>query len=172
MIPVFAEHLMKDKWILECGEALAAQGITNFHPLEIADVGRVAIATAEHRTDRPRWKAELEAPSLELLPNALMLCELLCELRAAEPVSSVLVNSWYRDSLYNYTIGGTSNSMHMTCGAADVVKKGWSTREVADWFEAHSDADQFGVGRYHTFTHIDIRGKLGRPAPARWGSHD
>ena len=164
--------MTKDEWIAVCGAALQKNRIEHFHPLEIADVGRTAVAMAEHRKDRPRWEAQLEAPAIELVPNAVMLCQLLCELRAAEPVGSVLVNSWVRDSLYNYTIGGASSSMHMTCGVADVVKKGWSTRQVADWFEAHRDADQFGVGRYQTFTHIDIRGKLDRPAPARWGSND
>ena len=58
--------------------------------------------------------------------------------------------------------------MHMTCGAADVVKIGFTPAEVADILENHPDSDQFGIGRYATFTHIDIRGMIGRSAPARW----
>ena len=130
--------MTKDEWIVACAEALESEGIENFHPLEIADVGRKA-----HNTI-------LEAPELTLLPNALMLCKLLCELRESEPVSAVLVNSWYRDPLYNYKIGGATSSMHMTCGAADVTKVGWSTEGVAEWFESHENSHNFGVGRYST----------------------
>jgi uncharacterized protein YcbK (DUF882 family) len=58
--------------------------------------------------------------------------------------------------------------MHMTCGAADVVKVGVTPDEVADILEAHPDSDGFGIGRYESFTHIDIRGMIERDAPARW----
>ena len=163
--------MTKDEWVKTCATALETQGITNFYPLEIADVGRVAYAVGQ-QSDRPRWKSVLKSPPLSLLPNALVLCQLLLELREADPVGSVLVNSWYRDSLYNYSIGGAGMSMHMTCGAADVVKRGWTTDQVATWFEEHPDSKDFGVGRYSTFTHIDIRGKIGRVAPARWGSSE
>jgi len=164
--------ITKDEWIKTCGTALYKKRCTNFHPLEIADVGRQAVAYAADRNDRPRWESFLKAPKPELLDNILQLAELLSEFRAAEPVGSVLVNSWYRDSLYNYTIGGATHSMHMTGGAADIVKTGWTTHEVATWFEQHKDADDLGVGRYKTFTHVDIRGRLGRKAPARWGSSE
>jgi len=162
--------MTKDEWVAVCGAALQAKGIKHFHPLEIADVGREAIAMSE-TNDRPRWKTALKAPNADSIPAALMLCELLCELREAAPFGPVLINSWYRDRLYNYTIGGVTNSMHTTGGAADITKIGWSHREVADWFANHQEADKFGIGRYNSFTHIDIRGKLDRPAPARWGSN-
>jgi hypothetical protein len=148
--------MTKDEWVDVCGEALEAGGIEHFQPLEIADVGREA-----HLVD-------LEAPQPRLIPNALKLCRVLCDLRAAVRPAPVLVNSWYRSRLYNYRIGGVSNSMHLTCGAADVTKPGFTPDEVADILEDHPDSDQFGIGRYRTFTHIDIRGMLGRSAPARW----
>ena len=154
--------MTKDEWLGVCATALLAEGIENFHPLEIADVGR------EARSLTSRAQTKLEAPAPELIPNAVMLCGLLCELREAHPAGPVLINSWYRDRLYNYMIGGATLSMHLTCGAADVTKIGWAPQEVAEWFEAHEDANSLGVGRYQTFTHIDIRGKLHRPAPARW----
>ena len=163
--------MTKDEWVAVCGAALQAKGIEHFHPLEIADVGRTAIAMAEHRKDRPRWKSILKAPTEDRIPTALILCELLCELREVAPFGPVLINSWYRDPLYNYTIGGVTNSMHTTGGAADITKIGWSHREVADWLEAHNDSAEFGMGRYKNFTHIDIRGKLDRLAPARWGTN-
>ena len=103
--------MTKGEWVAVCGEALYAKGIAHFHPLEIADVGREAFAISD-RTHKPRWKVALKAPSLELIPNALMLCELLCELREADPFGPVLVNSWYRDRLYNYSIGGVAKWLH------------------------------------------------------------
>ena len=154
--------MTKSEWIEVCGEALEAEGIEHFHPLEIADVGR---QSPETRLYEP-WR--LRAPPSYLIPNAILLCRVLCDLRAARRPMPVRVNSFYRDSSYNHRIGGVRWSMHLTCGAADVVKAGFTPAEVADILERHPDSDQFGIGRYERFTHIDIRGMLNRSAPARW----
>ena len=61
--------------------------------------------------------------------------------------------------------------MHLTLGASDIVKVGRSPSEVADMLEGHPDAKLLGIGRYKSFTHVDIRGMIGRPSPARWGSN-
>ena len=154
--------MTRDEWVEVCGKALAAEGIENFHPLEIADIGRKAPDTVLYNTHH------LVSPPFNLMPNALKLCHVLCDLREAVRTTPVLVNSWYRDTIYNHRIGGAVRSMHLTCGAADVTKPGFSPSEVADILENHPDSDQFGIGRYATFTHIDVRGMLGRSAPARW----
>ena len=148
--------MTRDEWVEVCGAALETAGIDNFHPLEICDVGREAHGTA------------LVAPQLRLLPNAIKLCRVLCDIRVAVRPAPVLVNSFFRNTLYNYRIGGVPKSMHLTCGAADIVKPGFTPDEVADMLEDHPDSDEFGIGRYNTFTHIDIRGMIGRVAPARW----
>jgi hypothetical protein len=148
--------MTRDEWVEVCGAALEAEGIDQFHPLEVCDVGREARGTA------------LVTPQPYLLPNAIKLCRVLCDLRAAVRPMPVRVNSWYRSTAYNHIIGGVVRSMHLTCGAADVVKAGFTPAEVADILERHPDSDHFGIGRYATFTHIDIRGMIGREAPARW----
>jgi len=148
--------MTKSEWVDVCGEALEREGIDQFHPLEVCDVGREARGTA------------LVAPQPYMIPTAIKLCRVLCDLRAAVRPMPVRVNSWYRDSSYNHIIGGVTWSMHMTCGAADVIKVGFTPDEVADILERHPDSDAFGIGRYKTFTHIDIRGMIGRSAPARW----
>ena len=158
--------MTKGEWVEVCGEALEAEGIEHFHPLEIADVGR---QSHETRLYEP-WR--LQAPPLHLLPTAILLCRVLLDLRSSRRVMPVRVNSFYRDSSYNHRIGGVAKSMHMTCGAADIVKIGFTPAQVADMLEAHPDSDRFGIGRYKRFTHIDIRGMIGRSAPARWGSND
>ena len=154
--------MTKSEWIEVCGEALEAEGIEHFHPLEIADVGR---QSPETRLYEP-WR--LRAPPSYLIPNAILLCRVLCDLRSARRPMPVRVNSWYRDSSYNHRIGGVPRSMHLTCGAADIVKVGFTPAEVADILENHPDSDQFGIGRYANFTHLDIRAMIGRSAPARW----
>ena len=153
--------MTKDEWVDVCGQALEAAGIQNFHPLEICDVGRKSV-TALYGSHA------LTRPPTYMIANAIMLCRVLRDLRAAVRPMPVLVNSWYRDSTYNHRIGVVPQSMHLPCGAADVVKAGFTPDEVADILERHPDSDEFGIGRYKTFTHIDIRGMIGRPAPARW----
>jgi hypothetical protein len=34
--------------------------------------------------------------------------------------------------------------------------------------EDHPDAQRLGIGCYENFTHLDVRGHIGRRAPARW----
>ena len=153
--------MTKDEWVEVCGEALEVAGIDKFHPLEIADVGRESVSHLY-------GNQILKAPPTYMITNAIKLCRVLCDLRAAVRPMPVLVNSWYRDSVYNHRIGGVPKSMHLTCGAADVTKAGFTPDEVADILERHPDSNEFGIGRYKTFTHIDVRGMIGRTAPARW----
>ena len=149
--------MTKAEWIEVCGNELCAHGIEHFHPLEICDVGRIS----------PQGNP-LESPPVCLIPNALKLLEVLSYVRSASTTAPILINSWYRDRLYNYDVGGVSSSVHIQLGAADITKVGYSPDEVADMAESHPDSDQLGIGRYPTFTHIDVRGMIGRDAPARW----
>jgi len=55
--------MTRDEWIVGCAAALDAAGISNFHPLEVADVGR--------KTSSPAVR--LQAPDPELLPNFVLL---------------------------------------------------------------------------------------------------
>ena len=151
--------MTRDEWVRVCGARLQVHGITNFSPLEIADVGRQSSGVS------------LSSPPLGLLSNALKLVDVLQWLRNEGEVASVLVNSWWRSSEYNKAIGGVANSMHLTLGASDIVKVGWTPRQVADLLESSPYKEQLGIGRYKTFTHVDVRGMIGRPAPARWGTN-
>ena len=148
--------MTRSEWSDICDSRLRAAGINNFNALEVCDVGRKYCGV------------QLSAPPLELLHNAIKLIDILAWVRSAGGVAPVLINSWYRDREYNEAIGGVSHSMHMTLGAADIVKIGTSPAEVADLIDTHPQADMLGLGRYNTFTHVDIRGMIGRAAPARW----
>ena len=151
--------MTRSEWARLCDAQLLANGINNFTALEICDVGRESNGV------------KLTPPSAELVGNAVRLIEVLRYVRSAGGVSPVLINSWYRSPDYNKASGGVPNSMHLTLGAADIVKVGWTPRQVADLLESSPYKEQLGVGRYRTFTHVDVRGMIGRPAPARWGKN-
>lgn len=91
-------------------------------------------------------------PSLELVGK-------LEELRAAIG-KPILVTSGCRCRKYNQTIGGATASQHLLGTAADVTVQGMAPSEVA----AVAERVGFGgIGRYKTFTHVDVR-----PGRARW----
>ena len=75
-------------------------------------------------------------------------------------------NSAYRCPKHNQIIGGVKTSQHLKGKAADIKIKGIEPSEVADLVEDLMKTEAItkgGVGRYNSFTHIDIRG-----TNARW----
>ena len=82
------------------------------------------------------------------------LIDLLEELRAnwGRPVT---VNSGFRTAAYNDKIGGADDSRHLYGLAADIVISGVPPDEVAT---LAADLGAGGVGRYDTFTHVDVWG--------------
>ena len=73
----------------------------------------------------------------------------------------VAVNSGYRCPTHNANVGGAKASQHLLGKAADVVVKGVSPNDVYAW--ADKANPNGGVGKYNTFTHIDVRN-----GKARW----
>ena len=74
----------------------------------------------------------------------------------------IIINSGNRCKKYNKKVGGKKNSQHLVSKAADVVVSGVDPEIVRDYLELRYP-DRYGIGRYATFTHIDVR--KGR---ARW----
>lgn len=148
--------MSRDEFGEVCQSFLDINGVQHFSPYEIADVGR------------RKESVRLQAPPILMLDNALRLIEVLEWLRSKEIISPVLVNSWYRDPYYNSAVGGVPYSMHLTLGAADITKVGFTPQQVAGMLESHPESQTFGMGCYENFVHIDIRGYMHRRAPARW----
>ena len=79
--------------------------------------------------------------------------------------SSIKVNSAYRCKDYNRSIGGASRSQHILGKASDIVVKGLTPDEVYDIVQNLRRNPSLkgvifqGLGRYNTFTHLDIRKK-------------
>lgn len=71
----------------------------------------------------------------------------------------VTINSAYRTPSHNASIGGAKSSQHLKGMAADIVVKGVDPSDVADFAE---DLGAGGIGRYDTFTHVDVWGTLRR----------
>lgn len=113
-------------------------------------------------------------PKEWIQPRLTHLCEALEVIRTALGDRVIHVGSGYRDRAYNQAIGGARHSQHMEGRAADITVDGVPPEEVhrivLDLIHASGLRVQ-GVGRYPSFTHVDIRpGRLvtwtgSRPAP-------
>lgn len=76
----------------------------------------------------------------------------------------VYINSGARCVTHNKLIGGSRNSQHVKCKAADIAVKNHSPAEVYDFLESEYP-DKYGLGLYDGFVHVDVRrGK------ARWST--
>ena len=76
--------------------------------------------------------------------------------------AAVTVTSGYRTVSYNRTVSGSSSaSQHCNGLAADIKVEGVSPAAVADYAEQLL-GDHGGVGRYGSFTHIDVRADKSR----------
>ena len=116
-------------------------------------------------------KCGCEMPN-DVLGSVRVLAEYLQSIRDASN-APILINSAYRCPSHNKAIGGVSNSQHVLGKASDIVIKGYTPDEVADKLEVMlKDECLFpfhlgGIGRYNTFTHIDIRANK-----ARWDNRN
>lgn len=98
----------------------------------------------------------------------------------------ITINSVYRDEETNKKVGGKSNSLHLEANAIDFKVKSYDYNHLAllfvkirsgnfntsvnmpDGIELLITEQMLGVGLYDTFIHLDTRGYLNRPSPAKW----
>lgn len=76
--------------------------------------------------------------------------------------AAITLNCACRCPTHNKEVGGVSHSQHIQGIAADIKVTGYSPAVVADYFESQYP-NKYGVGRYTSFTHIDVRS-----GPTRW----
>ncbi|MGY6214964.1 D-Ala-D-Ala carboxypeptidase family metallohydrolase [Methylolobus aquaticus] len=77
----------------------------------------------------------------------------------------VTVVSGCRCQRHNRNVGGAAASQHLRGTAADIKVQGVTPRQVADWL-CQAYPRTYGVGRYRTWTHVDVR-----LSPSRWGTN-
>jgi uncharacterized protein YcbK (DUF882 family) len=138
------------------GQVLEAAGVRYFRPSELARVGRLANGVA------------LQAPPVKLWGHILPTLEI--AEWARERVGPLEVLSGYRDAAYNRAVGGEQDSLHMAFNALDLRPIRGTVAELHAAVSRHPRATVMGIGIYPGFVHIDTRGILCRPAPARWGT--
>lgn len=98
----------------------------------------------------------------KVVGEIIKLAQYLDRVRALFGNKPIHINSWYRPKAINQAVGGVSNSTHIFGCAVDFTVNGIAATEVYQtlnsWHGRHG-----GLGRYSTFTHLDLRGY-----PARW----
>lgn len=69
---------------------------------------------------------------------------------------AVTITSAFRTASHNKKAGGTKYSQHLYGKAADIKISGVTPSVVADFVETLMPSTG-GIGRYATFTHVDVR---------------
>ena len=119
--------------------------------------------TANFNLSEFQCKCGCDMPRL-VMENVFRLADTLQFLRFRTQ-SRVNINSSYRCEEHNKSSGSKSTSQHVLGKAADITVEGMTPDEVATLIErlmAEEVLNSGGVGRYNTFTHIDMRGKNAR----------
>lgn len=76
--------------------------------------------------------------------------------------ATVTIHSGHRCAPYNAYVHGATASKHIEAIASDVTVDGVSPNRVQEYL-LEKYPDRYGIGRYNTFTHIDVR-----KGKARW----
>lgn len=74
---------------------------------------------------------------------------------------AVTINSAFRTFSHNKKVGGATYSQHLYGTAADIKVSGVTASAVADFAETLMP-NTGGIGRYSTFTHVDVRSTKSR----------
>ena len=83
--------------------------------------------------------------------------------RIREAFGPVFILSGCRCVNHNARVGGATNSLHVMGMAADFKVRGASPEQIVHWLNNHYPG-RYGIGRYKTWTHLDVR-----RTQARWG---
>ena len=71
----------------------------------------------------------------------------------------MVIMSGYRCPHHNAEVGGATHSQHMEGTAADIRVHNVPPADVHNYFSKWHEG---GLGRYKTFTHVDVRGTRAR----------
>lgn len=103
---------------------------------------------------------ELACPCCGLyIPNTALLIALEHVRFSLGPVT---INSSTRCEKHNKSVGGADKSRHLSGEAADITVKNYNPNVVYSGLNNSSFSNLIGLGKYQTFTHIDVRGYKAR----------
>ena len=89
------------------------------------------------------------------------LLDVLEELRAHFGHKPVTITSGYRCQTHNTNVGSTEQSQHRLGTAADIQVKDVAPNTVHAYLVGRY-RNKYGIGRYSSFTHIDVRSYMAR----------
>lgn len=96
--------------------------------------------------ERPCWRGGIATVDAVLLRHL--------ETIRAHFGAPITITSAFRCSTRNAQVGGANNSQHLYGMAADIRVQGVDPVAVQDWLDPWWPG---GLGRYPSFTHIDVR---------------
>lgn len=70
----------------------------------------------------------------------------------------VVITSGHRCAKHNANVGGAKGSMHLTGKAADIKVQSIHPSVIHQYL-CDKYAGKYGIGKYKSFTHIDVRDK-------------
>ena len=97
----------------------------------------------------------------QITKNIITLAKELDKIRAQFGSKPMTITSWLRPPLVNASVRGVSNSQHLLGWAADFQIAGIAPHVVAAKLRP---AWKGGLGDSDTFTHVDMRQLMGKPA--------
>ena len=148
---------------LQRAGGIAVDGIVGpdtWAALYAGTTGGTAPASAHFKASEFKCHDGTEVPA-KFYANLQRLMALLEQIRSACGNRAVIINSGYRTAAYNKKVGGAPLSQHLLAKAADIRVEGMTAKQVYDI--ANRLNPNGGVGRYDSFTHVDVR-----DGKARW----
>lgn len=148
----------------QAGVGLSVDGICGKNTWAALDAGKKPTPAAEPKTEHfkvSEWRCKdgTEVPQ-QYYANLQRLMDKLEVLRKEVGNRPITIVSGYRTPAYNAKVDGAKQSQHMVATAADIRVSGMAASEV------YKIADKVfadgGVGKYSTFTHVDVRGRRAR----------
>ena len=159
---IFGRNTEKAVKALQGTAGLAADGKVGQNTWTALLEGRAAgvPASAHFKLSEFKCKDGTAVPA-KYYGNCQKLMDLLEEIREACGNRAVTVNSGYRTESYNKRVDGAKQSQHLYAAAADIKVSGKSAAEVYKLCDTLV-GNRGGVGKYSTFTHVDVRGHKAR----------
>ena len=159
---IFGSNTEKAVKALQSAAGLAVDGKVGKNTWTALLEGKAAgvPASAHFKLSEFKCKDGTAVPA-KYYANCQKLMNLLEEIRAACGNRAITITSGYRTESYNKKVDGAKQSQHLYAAAADIKVSGKSASEVYKLCD-RLVGSRGGVGKYSTFTHVDVRGHKAR----------
>lgn len=108
------------------------------------------------RSDTAKARGIQNIPNEEEYKNMVTLCKNILQPLREKLGKPITVNSCFRCSELNKAVGGAKNSQHLTGSAADIVVKGISIYDLANFIKDNFEFDQC-ILEYNVWVHVSYK---------------